>query len=456
MLALSAVVAFSTLIGVFREPADKRQITLRNLTFQSVGGGTELFAPLAGLAETVPRQVPYLDGSSYLETLVFPIPRSLWHSKPAGKITGLTHVFDPSDAGLAFPEFGEMYANFGFLGLVLGSILVGLLVEWLWLRLAKTPSLREAVLVSVAYAVLAQLFVRGAIAPMAVTFLGLIIATLVVCRRLSLTLGSSGAARRGQRAHEYRLRPPGRAVHSLPGRRELYTNTIITWLWTQGTLVASTLALPLLTRLLTKQEFGLWSQLLALSAVATIADFGMSSVFVRIITSSAPSSSGPILSSARRFYRVTSASLATVLLAVCLLPGGLISPFLATTQSPRLTAVIVVAAIVVNVAVQPYTIRLLTRGRLDIEGLFGAGPAIVGTLTTIAAAAIFHSSLAVGIAYASVEVGFDLGLIALVRLSPSFSATPKHEPPSTTTTPGWRALVGESWGILIIECSLPN
>ena len=196
VLALLAVVVFSTFIGVFRQPSNKRQLTLKTLTFQTVGGGTELFAPLAGLAETVPRQVAYLDGSSYFETLVFPIPRALWHSKPTGKISGLTHVFDPRDAGLAFPEFGEMYANFGFPGVLIGSILVGVLVELLWLRLAATPSLRTAVLVSVVYAIIAQLFVRGAIAPMLVTFVGLIIATLVLCRRTSLTLAPAAGAPR--------------------------------------------------------------------------------------------------------------------------------------------------------------------------------------------------------------------------------------------------------------------
>ena len=236
-------------------------------------------------------------------------------------------------------------------------------------------------------------------------------------------------------------------------RRELYINTVVTWAWAQGTLVASTLALPLLTRFLPKPEFGLWSQLLALSAVATIADFGMSSVFVRMITATDQGSSAATLDSARRFYRAASAILAAVLLMVCLVPGGLMAPFLTTTHSPRLTAVIVVAAVVVNLAVQPYTIRLLSRGRLDIEGLFGAGPAIVGTLATIVAAGIFHSALAVGIAYASVEVLFDLALIILVRFSGLFSLRDGGDRKSTLDSPGWRAMIGESWGILVINLS---
>jgi len=60
--------------------------------------------------------------------------------------------------------------------------------------------------------------------------------------------------------------------------RDLYFATLLL------TLLASVLALPILTRFLPKAEFGLWSQLLALNALAIIADFGMSAVFLRRIT----------------------------------------------------------------------------------------------------------------------------------------------------------------------------
>jgi hypothetical protein len=182
VIALVAVLAFSAVVGIFRQQAGQRHVSLHNITFEAVGGGSELFAPLAGLVQTIPEQVSYLNGSSYLETLVFPVPRALWHAKPTGEIKRVTHVFDPLDNGVAFPEFGEMYANFGVLGVILGSILVGLLIEWFWVRLASTTDLRKAVLICVLYAVTAQVFFRGAFAPMLVTFLGLLLGTLFACR----------------------------------------------------------------------------------------------------------------------------------------------------------------------------------------------------------------------------------------------------------------------------------
>jgi oligosaccharide repeat unit polymerase len=184
--ALLGALVLVGIVGVGRGAAGRRTFTPSTIVEQGIGGG-ELFGPLAGLAGVVPSQVPYLNGSSYLETLVFPIPRAIWHGKPTGKIAAVTHAFDPSDSGLAVPEFGEMYANFGFVGVVLGSILFAFLVERLWIRLATSTSVSDSVLVSVVFAVLAQLFARGAIAPILVTYLGVLLTVVVLCRSAVFT-----------------------------------------------------------------------------------------------------------------------------------------------------------------------------------------------------------------------------------------------------------------------------
>jgi hypothetical protein len=119
---------------------------------------------------------------------VFPVPRALWHNKPEGATSTVIRRFDPGNAGLAFPEFGEMYANFGLVGVLLGSVLFALLVEYLWIRLAVSASPREIILSSVGLAILVQLCLRGAVAPMLAVFAGLIVATLLMCRRGSRSL----------------------------------------------------------------------------------------------------------------------------------------------------------------------------------------------------------------------------------------------------------------------------
>ena len=195
VLAFVAVFFLTVALGVFRQAPGQRELSLRSVGAQSFGGAEELFAPLAGLVQTVPSQVPYLHGRSYLETLVFPVPRALWHGKPRGSITEVTNVFDPAHNGLAFPEFGEMYANFGFAGVIIGTFALGMLIQWLWLMLAETTSIRRTLVVSVTLAIIAQIYVRGSLAPMFVTFLGLLLATAYAARRGSPIFPPEPAAR---------------------------------------------------------------------------------------------------------------------------------------------------------------------------------------------------------------------------------------------------------------------
>ena len=231
-------------------------------------------------------------------------------------------------------------------------------------------------------------------------------------------------------------------------RRELFVNTLAAWGWAQGTLVASVLVLPLLTHLMSKAEFGLWAQMLSLNTLATVADLGMSQVFLRRLASAGRSSESSLVRMAAAFYGTSGSILTLVLLAICLLPGGLLAPYSGKTQLPGVTAVAIIVAIAVNLAVQPYTLRVLARGRLDLERVFGAGPAVVGTIVTGVAAYWFGSALAVGVGYALVEVAFDVALIAVVRRSTAFKVEPSIAGGVLTTR--WRDLLHESWGVLVI------
>jgi O-antigen/teichoic acid export membrane protein len=231
-------------------------------------------------------------------------------------------------------------------------------------------------------------------------------------------------------------------------RRELFANTLAAWAWAQGTLVASVLVLPLLTRFMSKPEFGLWAQMLSLNTLATVADLGMSQVFLRRLASAGRSSENTLVRMAAAFYGTSGSILTAVLLGICLLPGGLLAPYAGKTQLPSVTAAVIIIAIAVNLAVQPYTLRVLARGRLDLERVFGAGPAVVGTIVTGVAAYWFGSALAVGAGYALVEVAFDVALIAVVRQSTAFKVEPTIAGRSVTVR--WRDLLNESWGVLVI------
>jgi O-antigen polysaccharide polymerase Wzy len=192
-VGMIVLVVLGGFVGVARGAAASRHVTVGSVFAEAVGPGNDLFLPMAGVASAVPAQLPYLHGTSYLEVAAFLVPRALWKGKPQGAISNLTAAIDPGNSGLAFPEFGEMYANFGLPGVMAGSLLLGALIELLARRFARSTSIRESVFTAVCGAVLLNVFTRGAIAPMLTSFAGLLIATALICRRRSPVLAVAPA-----------------------------------------------------------------------------------------------------------------------------------------------------------------------------------------------------------------------------------------------------------------------
>jgi oligosaccharide repeat unit polymerase len=186
------LVVLGGVVGIARGAADSRHLSASAVLTAPFTEGNNLFLPVAGLASIVPGQFPYLDGLSYAQVAIFPVPRALWPGKPQDAIGTVTDLMDPGNSGLAFPEFGEMYANFGLPGVVAGSILFGAFAELLWRRFARSRYTGEAVFTAVCGAILLILFTRGDIAPMITTFSGLLVVTAVTCRRRSAAFADAG------------------------------------------------------------------------------------------------------------------------------------------------------------------------------------------------------------------------------------------------------------------------
>ena len=72
------------LIGIARGAASNRAFSFNSVISEPFGAGNNLFLPLAGLSTTVPVEIPYLHGDSYLQVFVLPIPRSLWPGEATG------------------------------------------------------------------------------------------------------------------------------------------------------------------------------------------------------------------------------------------------------------------------------------------------------------------------------------------------------------------------------------
>ena len=84
----------------------------------------------------VPSLLNYQYGLTYLHLLIYPIPRFLWQSKPSPLGTGIfTEFFFPGEyfagvtKGISLP--GELYLNFGILGIFGGMFLFGIFLRGL-------------------------------------------------------------------------------------------------------------------------------------------------------------------------------------------------------------------------------------------------------------------------------------------------------------------------------------
>lgn len=81
----------------------------------------------------VPRYVDHLWGATYAKILAWPIPRSIWPDKPLSM--GVRYLFEFEGAlfettySVGSLLVGEFYWNFGWLGIVAGMLLVGMIVK---------------------------------------------------------------------------------------------------------------------------------------------------------------------------------------------------------------------------------------------------------------------------------------------------------------------------------------
>ena len=109
---------------------------LSNLTQSLNSLWMQLFSRFYGLDSMVAilihtRRIHYEWGSSFAELLYWWIPRAIWPNKPFSwsyQFSYILHKYNSADAGsFSAPTFlGELYLNFGLVGLIIGSVLAGI------------------------------------------------------------------------------------------------------------------------------------------------------------------------------------------------------------------------------------------------------------------------------------------------------------------------------------------
>jgi hypothetical protein len=178
----AALVVIAVFVGGLREQRDDKTVDVAAFVDKQVRGG--VFATTAVLVDTVPARYDHLEGSSYAEVVTMPVPRALWDDKPEGAVKDLQRAFFRQEMGASFAFYGELYANFGWLGTALGCVAFGALLEAVWLRLLRARTASTLVLYAVAVPVLLQLFSRGYLAGLIAGVSGIVVATALVARAL--------------------------------------------------------------------------------------------------------------------------------------------------------------------------------------------------------------------------------------------------------------------------------
>ena len=125
----------------------------------------EVFFPYYTMLSTVPEAFPHQFGLSYLYTFIQFIPRFLWPGKPVSAATNVTiAMFGETWAGTgpAFPNFGEMYLDFGLLGMIIGMLIFGKLCQMMYRKVTeKTDATMSFISFSLFLPYLFQYITRG-------------------------------------------------------------------------------------------------------------------------------------------------------------------------------------------------------------------------------------------------------------------------------------------------------
>jgi oligosaccharide repeat unit polymerase len=99
-----------------------------------------IYPPFYRMLDVYPIDYDYIWGSSYLYVFISPIPRALWPGKPDAPVRNVLRVIlgeRAVTAGLAYPNLGEFYVNFGLVGEILGMFLFGFILRRIWMFLQR-------------------------------------------------------------------------------------------------------------------------------------------------------------------------------------------------------------------------------------------------------------------------------------------------------------------------------
>lgn len=142
-------------------PFENRQNGAVSVLDTIIDYGADMNRTLNAVLRVVPERQPFLKGSSYLAVFTLFVPRRLWPGKPESLGSLIASESGFQNENTAFSNIGELYANFGLVGVFLGMFLMGWIFSICWKALVFN---RTQPLILLFYSVLpfvAAFLVRG-------------------------------------------------------------------------------------------------------------------------------------------------------------------------------------------------------------------------------------------------------------------------------------------------------
>ena len=182
MFWLAVLVGFVALsiLGVTRQSGSELSSTS---VITSGIDSSDVVLPLAAVIKRT-QDRGFLLGTSYTYLVIQVVPRQVWPGKPTPPTVDVIGEFSDVREGRAFPLWGEMYLNFGWLGVVIGMAAIGyfyrrLLRAW-GTRRVDSPGLDVAM--ALCAPLLVQWMSRGLFVQLIYNSAGLLVVPLMLAR----------------------------------------------------------------------------------------------------------------------------------------------------------------------------------------------------------------------------------------------------------------------------------
>jgi oligosaccharide repeat unit polymerase len=163
------ILVVSSLVGEIRKGLWKQTEVSLNTTLDSMflsflQSNFEIYKSYYVLVKEIPKNHDFTYGKQISYTFKYIIPRFLWNSKPEpeGKIL-LRNVFGEIAylSGIAWPNIGEYYSEFGIFGVVILMFILGIFLKFIKNLITHKENINSLVLYSILYSSLIQIIFRG-------------------------------------------------------------------------------------------------------------------------------------------------------------------------------------------------------------------------------------------------------------------------------------------------------